>query len=111
MKTKELELPEEWMEKEWKSNKVKIKILSGREAYGIRDEASNLKITDGGIKGEFSQEAALIGTVAKFVTEAPWKVNDRTTVANLPEPILNWLQEEYAEMRTFPEKKKDNSSK
>ena len=110
MKTKELEIPAEWMEEGWATNKVKIKVLSGREAYSVRDEASKVKISESGMEGNFSQQVALLSAVTKFVVEAPWKTNDKAVIAELPEPILNWLQEEYAEMRKFPEKKNESTS-
>lgn len=105
-KRKTVEIPEELMEEEWKSNKVVIKRLTLGENMKIRDEATNISIKNDGVNGTLRQEVAIVEKLNKSIVEAPWKVGDRGIVANLDGVLGEWLLSEVQEFGTFPVKKK-----
>lgn len=105
-KRKVLEIPEELMDSDWKSNSVTIKKLSFGEQMRIRDEASKIKVSDGGVDGTINQEVAMVSYIVKSVVEAPWKINDNKSVADLDGAFGNWLLGEIQDFNSFSIKKK-----
>ena len=106
-KRKQLELPKELMEPDWKTNKVVIKTMTLGENMRIRDEATSVAMTKTGGTASISQEVAVIEKINKSVVEAPWKVNDRKTIADLDNAVGEWLLAEIQEFQQIPEKKKE----
>lgn len=108
-KRKELEIPEELMEEEWKSNKVVIKRLSYGEFLRTRDEAARIKIHNSGMDGTVKQEIAAIGLLVKAIVEAPWQVNSPAALADLDANLGTWLSNEVNDFISVKLKKKGSS--
>ena len=99
IKTKELEIPKEFMETEWQTNKVKIRKWS----LGIRNEILDQtteyvtragKNVDSKTKGGFIQ----ILTIAKCVTEAPWNVGSVGVINELDPQLGDWIYKEISDL-------------
>ena len=92
MKTIELEIPKEFMEPEWQTNKIKIRKWNLSIRNEILDQSTEMKSTGGTtvstkLQGGFNQ----ILTLAKCVTEAPWRIGDTTTVGELDPRFGDWV--------------------
>lgn len=99
MQTKEIEIPKEFQVPEWQTNKVKIRKWSLAIRNEILDQTSEFNTQGKGvysskIKGGYTQ----ILTIAKCVTEAPWKTGDVTTVGELDPEVGDWLFTEISEL-------------
>ena len=115
--TKELELPEELFELstkefdcDWKDGKVEIKRFRFGETNSISREAAKIRATNVGGKmvanAEIDPTEIQMLTLTKGVTKAPWKVNDRNAIDELPPPVANWLLEQIEAFNTLEFKKK-----
>ena len=99
VKTKELEIPKEFMETEWQTNKVKIKKWTLGIRNEILDQTSEYttragKSVDSKIKGGFIQ----ILTIAKCTVEAPWSVGNVGVVNELDPQLGDWIYKEMSEL-------------
>ena len=115
--TKEIELPEELFEmslKEfecgWKDGKITIKRFRFGETNAISREAAKIKATNVGGKmnmnAEIDPTQIQVLTLLKGVTKAPWLVNDKDSIDNLPPPVANWVLTEIESFNTITFKKK-----
>ena len=115
--TKEIELPEELFEMalkefecDWVDGKVTIKRFRFGETNAISHEAAKIKATNVG--GSMSMNAEIdptqiqILTLLKGVAKAPWTVNDKDSIDNLPPPVANWVLAELETFNTITFKKK-----
>jgi len=93
-KEKELEIPKEFMEEEWQTNKVKIKKWTAGIKAKITDECMQMTVIPG------QKEASKVPVqgahfqllmVLHQVIEAPWKVGDFNIVSNLDADLVEWL--------------------
>ena len=99
VKTKELEIPKEFMEEEWQTNKVKIRKWTLGIRNDILDQTSEYttragKNVDSKIKGGFIQ----ILTIAKCTVEAPWSVGNVGVVNELDPQLGDWIYKEITEL-------------
>ena len=114
---KELELPEELYELslkefecDWKDRNISIKRFRFGETNAISREAAKIKATNVGGKmnmnAEIDPTQIQILTLLKGVVKAPWTVNDRDSIDNLPPPVANWVLGEIEKFNTIDFKKK-----
>lgn len=110
-KRKELHIPKEFMEPEWKEDKVVIKRLKLGESLRMQDRASDIRISDAGMAGKVSQEVAMIEMLSMSVIEAPWvmpkEIKDRRSIiAELDSGLGMWLLIECKNFNSINLKKK-----
>lgn len=108
-KRKTVEIPDELMESDWKTNKVVIKRLTYQENLRVRDEASRIRISESGASGTVSQEAAALGMLLKAIVEAPWQTKNVNVYANMDAGLGNWLTIEVNDFNSVQLKKKTES--
>ncbi len=115
---KEIELPEELFEMalkefecDWKDGKVTIKRFRFGETNAISREAAKIKATTG-VGGKMNMDATIdptqiqILSIMKGVVKAPWTINDKDSIDNLPPPVANWVLAEIDSFNTITFKKK-----
>lgn len=107
-KRKEIEIPVDFMDPTWSSNKVVIKRLKFRERLQISDEGAGIKMTGEGITAKPSQEAIALSTIVKTIVEAPWPVSNVGVVADLDWQLGQWLLDEINNFNTTDIKKKED---
>jgi len=108
-KTREIEIPVEFMEDDWKSNKVVIKRMTFGEQMRVRDQATNIKIKGKEVDGSVNQEIAFVSTLTLSITKAPWKINDNAVIRDLDGALGNWLLKQLDGFNTIEEGKKNSS--
>jgi len=99
VKTKSLEIPKEFMEEEWQTNKVKIRKWNTQIRNEIIDQVTEFNAQKGQqgaakLQGGFSQ----ILIITKCIIEAPWKVGDVGVVKTLSTNIGDWVYKEITEL-------------
>ena len=99
IKTKELVIPEKFMQPEWQTNKVKIRKWNTTIRNEIIDQVAEFRAQKGQpvstkLQGGFAQ--TLI--VTKCIMEAPWAAGGVNTVGELDPEVTDWL---YGEITTF----------
>lgn len=114
---KELTIPEELVDvaKEynlgWKTNKVTIRRLLHRDINAMTSQAVKIKLSQ--VAGTSTQSADVDPTlladikIIKSVVQAPWKAGDLNALADLPQPIVEWVQKEVDDFNTLAVKKKE----
>lgn len=116
--TKEIELPEELFElsnkefeSKWEDGKITIKRFRFGDANAISREAAKIRATNVGGKmnmnAEIDPTQIQILTILKGVTSAPWKVNDKDAIDELPPPVASWVLSELEKFNTLTFKKKE----
>lgn len=109
-KRKVVEIPEEFMDSAWVTNKVTIKRFKYRERLQISDEGANMKMTAEGFTAKPSSEAIGLSTLVKAIVEAPWPVGNVGVVADLDWQLGQWLLDEINQFNSTDVKKKTDSS-
>ena len=95
VKTKELEIPKEFMEEEWQTNKVKIRKWDMGIRNDILDQVTEFNIQSGKnapskIQGGYSQNLI----ITKCTVEAPWQVGNLGVTRTLDPQVGDWLYKE-----------------
>ncbi len=101
IKTKDLVIPEKFMQQEWQTNKVKIRKWNMQIRNEILDQVADFQTQRGKqvtakLQGGFSQ----ILIIAKCITEAPWKAGDVGSVGELDPEFGDWLYTEITEFNS-----------
>ena len=107
-KRKEVEIPKELMESDWKTNKVVVKRLTFGEQMRIRDDATKINLKGGEVKGTVNQEIAMVSTIVKGVIEAPYKIGDASIVRDLDGAFGQWVLGEVQDFNKVSEKKNES---
>jgi hypothetical protein len=89
-----LEIPEEYKEKEWTTNKIKIRKWTAGIKAKITDQCMQMTVVPGQkepskIPVQGSQYQLLMAYYQ--VIEAPWQVNDLQVVEDLDPDLFDWL--------------------
>ena len=117
--TKEIELPEDLLELsnkefdcDWKDGKITIKRFRFGETNAISREAAKIRATNVGGKmvmnADIDPTEMQTLTLMKGVASAPWKVNDKVAIDELPSPVAEWVLVEIEKFNTLTFKKKES---
>jgi len=113
--TRELEIPQNLMESEWKSNKVVLTEYDTEMAGKIKSAGIRANISNAGLNGAVNLEALVVESIRVGVIEAPWVVSgasveeQRRVIAKLRNKLTSWIFRELEEMNEVPDKKKVSS--
>lgn len=114
---KELQIPEELYnmaneeyEKGWHSDKVVIKRFLYGDSLAIQQASMKVKAQLGSQAiADFNISEIQTATILRGVVQAPWGINNISTVRELPPFIGEWVYEQINEFNTLSAKKKEVS--
>ena len=114
--TKEVEIPQELFDlcvnhfkKNFPHKKVTLKLFMFKDNLAVQREAIKIKSNNGmNFTADVDSGTLQTATLLKAIVNAPWKVNDIGELGELPQPLIDWVRQEFDEYNTITVKKKEN---
>ena len=114
--TKDVQIPDELYEvcvSLFKTNlphkTVTIKLFKAKDNWTVQKEALKVKSSNGiNFSADIDSTLLQTATLLRGIVNAPWKVNDINELGELPQPLIEWVRQEFDDFNTISVKKKEN---